>query len=98
MAKLQSSGNAPIVFCVWCCAFMAIKSAQEWERIGAQFGLQSAFVPLAILVAQGVETRAVVVLGQVGEFVADDRAAQMFGHKHQGCAQGDFAPCRSCDK
>ena len=49
----------------------------------AQLAFQFFFFAVAVLVAQGVELRGVVHVGEVGQFVADDVAHEGLGQEHE---------------
>lgn len=64
---------------------MVLESVHEWFFFAPKVG-----------VAEGVETRGMVHLGEVGKLVADDVFTQVKGEENEGAAEGDDTLGRAC--
>ena len=56
---------------------------EDGEAELAQLAFQFLFLAAGVLVAQGMELRRVVHVGEVGQLVADDVAHQRLGQEHE---------------
>ena len=65
------------------------------DRPSPQLPVEGFFMSAEQPVEQGVETRRMVVMDRMAEFVEDDEVAQMLGQGHQEEAQRDVVPPRA---